>query len=31
VLSFLAENKVDEKSKGDKDSPWDYLKNIIEN
>ena len=31
VLSFLAENQVDEKPIGDKDSPWDDLKNVIKN
>ena len=31
VLSYLSENQVDEKPIGDKDSPWDDLKNVINN
>ena len=31
VLSYLTENQVDEKPIGDKDSPWDDLKNVLEN
>jgi len=31
VLSYLAENPIDENTPRDKDSPWDDLKNVIEN